>query len=395
MRLGFTPIRRRFERLFATVSAVAVLMSMMVVFAPAALAHHPEIDAYQTCLDQGLVIHFDAISWRTDGGSGSGHSDIRIEVRVNGSGPWVEVDSGAFTGANNYRFSGNFDASPYQGTSVQVRARADGAWSNGQGGGETRQTTAFAVDLNCNEDATPVDPVITGSEVCGVADSLLVPNTPGVNYLLGNDVVNGDTITGPASGVLTAAAQAGFELTDPSWSFAFDLGAGDPCPGVVDPVDPVVTISEVCGVADSLLVPNTPGVNYLLGNDVVNGDTITGAASGVLTAVAQAGFELTDPSWSFAFDLGAGDPCPGVVTPVAPTIVVSTVCEVEGSVTFPVTTGHQLRAQWGQRERANPRRPDLRNRPGRDTAWLRPIRRSADADDIRRRSSRRLRRGVG
>ncbi|HET7846714.1 MAG TPA: hypothetical protein VFL72_04420 [Acidimicrobiia bacterium] len=312
---------------------------MMVVFAPAALAHHPEIDAYQTCLDQGLVIHFDAISWRTDGGSGSGHSDIRIEVRVNGSGAWVEVESGAFTDANDYRFSGNFDASPYLGQNIEVRARADGPWDNGQGGGETRQTTAFAVDLNCDEDATPVDPVITGSEACGVADSLVVPNTPGVNYLLGNDVVNGDTITGPASGVITAAPQDGFELTDPSWSFAFELGAGDPCPGVVDPVDPVVTISEVCGVADSLVVPNTPGVNYLLGNDVVNGDTITGAASGVITAVAQAGFELTDPSWSFTFDLEAGDPCPGVVTPVAPSIVASTVCEVQGSVSFPVTTG--------------------------------------------------------
>ncbi len=157
--------------------------------------------------------------------------------------------------------------------------------------------------------------------------------------MLGNDVVNGGTITGPASGVITAVAQAGFELTDPSWSFAFDLAAGDPCPGVVTPVNPVVTVSEACGVADFLQVPTTPGVNYMLGNDVVNGSTITGPAAGVITAVAQAGFQLTDPSWSFAFDLKAGSPCPGVVTPVSPTIVVSTVCEVQGSVTFPVTTG--------------------------------------------------------
>ncbi|MEX2250455.1 MAG: hypothetical protein WD895_00120, partial [Acidimicrobiia bacterium] len=200
---------------------------------------------------------------------------------------------------------------------------------------------AFALEADdpCPERVTPVDPVVTVSEVCGVADSLVVPNTPGVDYLLGQQVVNGQTITGAASGTITAQAQTGFALTDSSWSFAFALEADDPCPERVTPVDPVVTVSEVCGVADSLVVPNTPGVDYLLGQQVVNGQTITGAASGTITAQAQTGFALTDSSWSFAFALEAGSPCPEVVTPANPTIVQSSTCAVQGSVTFPRTPG--------------------------------------------------------
>ena len=48
--------RRRLERLVAILSAVGVLMSMMVVFAPAALAHHPEISASQVCDDGEVAI---------------------------------------------------------------------------------------------------------------------------------------------------------------------------------------------------------------------------------------------------------------------------------------------------------------------------------------------------
>ncbi|MEX2252086.1 MAG: hypothetical protein WD895_08430, partial [Acidimicrobiia bacterium] len=171
MSLGFVPLRRGFERLLATLSAVAVLMSMMVVFAPAALAHHPEVSAFQICLEQRLAIQYDAISWRTDGGSGSGHSNIDIEVRVNGTGSWFPVGNGAFNAENNYRFSGTFDADPYLGDSIEVRALSVGPWDNGVEGGQTWTTSGFTVDQNCNEEATPVDPVVTVSEVCGVADS--------------------------------------------------------------------------------------------------------------------------------------------------------------------------------------------------------------------------------
>ena len=129
-------------------------MSMMVVFAPAALAHHPEISASQVCDDGDVAIAYESVSWRTDGGSGSAHNDIRIDIQVNGSGPWTEIANGAYNAGNNYRFSGVIDGTPYVGQSVVVRARAVGAWTNGQGGGETRQTSPFVVNLVCTESVT-------------------------------------------------------------------------------------------------------------------------------------------------------------------------------------------------------------------------------------------------
>ncbi len=155
MILGFIPLRRRFERLLATFSVVAVLMSMMVVFAPAALAHHPEITANQTCVDRKVMISYESVSWKTDGTPGSAHPDIRIEVRVDGAGSWTEVGSGAFNSGNNYRFSGNFDAEPYWGHSIEVRARSVGPWDNGVGGGETRVTAPFAVSQDCFNPSCP------------------------------------------------------------------------------------------------------------------------------------------------------------------------------------------------------------------------------------------------
>lgn len=152
-------------------------MSIMVVSADPAAAHHPEIGAFQTCIDRDVSIHFDAISWKTDGTSGSGHSDIRIEVRVNGSGSWTQVAGGAFADANNYRFSGDFQAAPYWGETVEVRARANGAWDNGIGGGETRTASPFVVTQDCFNPSCPdsyyehkIEPVPDGSTTHGPND---------------------------------------------------------------------------------------------------------------------------------------------------------------------------------------------------------------------------------
>jgi hypothetical protein len=236
------------------------MMSMMVIFAPAALAHHPEIDAFQTCLDQGLVIHYDAISWKTDGTSGSGHSDIRIEVLVNGSGAWDEVANGAFTDANDYRFSGDFDASPYLGESIEVRARAVGAWDNGVGGGETRQTSAFDVDLNCTETVT----ITASPQVCAINQQ----GVPQGAVSFGIDPASGATVqvylnsnfTGPVGGALgdgvslslapgtyywQATPGSGFQVDGPS-SGQFTI---EPCTGSV------TVSSGVCDLIDGPLGP--------------------------------------------------------------------------------------------------------------------------------------------
>lgn len=193
---------RGFERILAVLSAFAVFMSLMVIFAPAALAHHPEISANQTCVAGKLVINYESISWRTDGGSGSGHSDIRIEVRVGGSGSWTQVGSGAYTAGNSYRFSGSFDGEPYSNTSIEVRARAVGAWSNGQGGGESRTTSPFLVNLVCTKSVT----VTANPEVCAVNQQGLAQGAVSFNI----DPASGASVqvsansdfTGPVGGAL-------------------------------------------------------------------------------------------------------------------------------------------------------------------------------------------------
>ena len=169
MSFAATTHRRGLKRSTAILSAIAVFMSLMVMFAPTALAHHPEISANQTCVDKQVRIAYESVSWKTDGTPGSGHSDIRIEVQRNGAGPWIEVASGAFNAGNNFRFSGTFDASSYWGDNLVVRARANGAWDNGVGGGETRATSQFLVTQDCFNPSCPdqyleykVDPVSAG-----------------------------------------------------------------------------------------------------------------------------------------------------------------------------------------------------------------------------------------
>ncbi|HSJ84830.1 MAG TPA: hypothetical protein VLA91_13525 [Acidimicrobiia bacterium] len=166
--------RRGFERFLTIFSAFAVLASLMVVFAPTALAHHPEISVQKICVDSKPYIHFDAISWKTDGSSGSGNSEIRIEVRVAGGGAWTSVTSDAFNAGNGYRFSGQFDASAYWGSSIQVRALAVGKWDNGVSGGDYRITGAVLVDQDCTDDVTvtphpQVCEAVGGSALGGVS----------------------------------------------------------------------------------------------------------------------------------------------------------------------------------------------------------------------------------
>jgi hypothetical protein len=160
-----------------------MLAGLMVASAPTALAHHPDVTSYQTCIDKTPYIHFDAISWKTDGTSGSGHPDIRVEVQVNGSGSWTQVANGAFTDANNYRFSGDFASAPYWGDSIQVRAHAVGPWDNGTAGGQTTSAGALAVSQDCFNPGCPtgyheykVEPVTAGVHgtyftISNIADS--------------------------------------------------------------------------------------------------------------------------------------------------------------------------------------------------------------------------------
>jgi hypothetical protein len=160
---------RRFERVLTIFSAFAVLTSLMVMFAPTAHARHPEITASQICADRQVRIAYESVSWKTDGTPGSGHSNIRIGVQVNGAGPWIEVASGIYESGNDFRLEGTFDATPYWGESIVVQARAIGPWDNGIGGGETTKTGSIAVSEDCFTPSCPsgyleykVEPVQAG-----------------------------------------------------------------------------------------------------------------------------------------------------------------------------------------------------------------------------------------
>lgn len=159
----------RVRRLLAVVAATTVLAALMVAFAEPARAHHPEIDAGQSCVDGVLVVTYRAVSWKTDGSSGSAHDDIRIEIRLDGAGSWHEVASGEFSDGNGFQFEGSIPGGPLWGHSVELRARADGPWDNGNAGGQTRSTSPFEVNRDCYQEDDPVT-VAMGHESCRYGD---------------------------------------------------------------------------------------------------------------------------------------------------------------------------------------------------------------------------------
>ena len=157
-----TAIRNRnSDRLIALVTAIGVVMSLMVIFAPAALAHHPTITADQICEDDGSKsITYTSVSWwPLDSDDDRGvNPDVRIELKV-GTGSWTEVDSGEYNSANNYRFSNKFNGDAYTGMSIQLRAQVEEPWGNGSTGGNSdpdATTGAFVVLDDCTPDEKPV-----------------------------------------------------------------------------------------------------------------------------------------------------------------------------------------------------------------------------------------------
>ena len=140
--------KRNSERLVALVSALAVMLSMMVMFADRALAHHPELTANQTCVTGEVAVNWTSESWLQTGGPGSGHSNIRIQRSV-GGGSWEEIANGAYTAANSYEFSGSFTASGYWGQTVALRAYADGPWDNGAAGGQYSSVAELTINQDC------------------------------------------------------------------------------------------------------------------------------------------------------------------------------------------------------------------------------------------------------
>jgi hypothetical protein len=107
---------------------------------PAALAHHPTIQADAVCVDGSLVINYVSTSWLTTGEPGSGNP--RIDILING----VKVDEGAYV-SPTFSFSGSAPAP--SGDSAVVKALAVGTWDNGVAGGQSRSVTVTYPAESC------------------------------------------------------------------------------------------------------------------------------------------------------------------------------------------------------------------------------------------------------
>lgn len=141
---------RRVGALFVFVS---LLGSIMVIGAPGALAHHPEISASTRCDGYGPVIDYVATSWA----SGSKGENANIGIYVDG----VWADSGSFSKDSGYTFSGTIDASSWVGKTVTVTAQADGSWGNGMNPGDSRSTTVAIEADACGNTTTTEEPTTT------------------------------------------------------------------------------------------------------------------------------------------------------------------------------------------------------------------------------------------
>ncbi len=219
---------RNAERLTALVSAVALLMSLMAIYAAPAKAHHPTTTASVVCVGPDVAIQYTSTSWQ----NGSSHNDIRIQISVNG-GNWTQVASGAYNQANGYTFSGTIPADSYVGDSVRVRSWAQGTWTNGAAAGNGHRdatTGSFTVVDACDPGDQPVNVTVSGG-VCEVvqgsaAGSATITINPasgatvnvysdaGLTSLVDTRTSSG-TVTGLAPGTYywTATAADGYELT--------------------------------------------------------------------------------------------------------------------------------------------------------------------------------------
>lgn len=110
--------------------------------------------------------------------------------------------------------------------------------------------------------ATPVAPEVTQSSKCGVQGSYTIPTTAGLTYLLDGTAVSAGTHQGPVSGTITAKADTGWTLADPSWSFALAVTAAKACTSDVPPAETTSTTLPKTGLPTASLA--TAGALALL-----------------------------------------------------------------------------------------------------------------------------------
>ncbi|MET3932832.1 VCBS repeat-containing protein [Arthrobacter sp. OAP107] len=193
------------------------------------------------------------------------------------------------------------------------------------------------VEWSATFTATPfevVPAVVVFMDKDGTAeDSYSVPETAGVEYLVGDKVVGAGTYAGAGDVTVSARAKADYVVKSGAvteWKFTFKATPYEVVPAAV-------VFTDKDGTAeDTFTVPVTEGVEYLAGGKVVEAGTYPGAGEVTVTASAQADYVVKTGAvteWKFTFK----------ATPyeVVPAAVVFTDKDgtAEDTFTVPVTEG--------------------------------------------------------
>jgi uncharacterized repeat protein (TIGR01451 family) len=172
-------------------------------------------------------------------------------------------------------------------------------------------TMTFLADAAACAPATAVapDPVVasTCSQGTITHSHYTVPTTTGVGYLVDGVATASGTVvygTAPDTDTITAVALAGYTLSNPAFSATMTFLADHAACTPATAVTPTVAASSCLNgdaLPSSYTVPSTTGVVYKVNGSTVAGGTVrsgTAPATETLTAVAEAGYELTNPAFS-------------------------------------------------------------------------------------------------
>jgi len=148
------------------------------------------------------------------------------------------------------------------------------------------------------------------------ADSYTIPSVDGVEYLVNGEIVDAGTYPGTGTVTVNARAVAEYVLVEGAtteWTHTFDTSLA---PVRTTPL--AVTFTDEDGTKnDSYTIPSADGVEYLVGDEVVEAGTYPGTGTIKVTARAKDGYVLTGTtSWSHTFD---ARPHPATPVPVKPT----------------------------------------------------------------------------
>ncbi|NMR32491.1 FG-GAP repeat domain-containing protein, partial [Crystallibacter degradans] len=145
------------------------------------------------------------------------------------------------------------------------------------------------------------EPVVFTDEDGTGNDSYTVPETKGVDYLVGDEVVAAGTHPGSGSVTVTAKAQTDYVLeagAAAEWTHTFEAKSYAVTP------EPVAFVDVDGAESDSYTVPGVEGVEYLVNDEVVAAGTYPAAGSITVTARVLEGYFLAGGAateWAHTF----------------------------------------------------------------------------------------------